>query len=48
MLFSMVKQVLTQLSLVVGLTKHLLAHDRQRASDTSLVVIFTTPIHRWI
>jgi hypothetical protein len=39
MLFSVLKQVLTKL---------LLVHDRQRASDGLLVAICTTPIHRLI
>ena len=48
MLLSMLKQVLTQPSLAIGLTEHVLVHNGQRASDSSLIAICTTPIHRLI
>ena len=48
MLLSVLKQVLTRPSLVIGLIKLLLVHDRQRASDGLPVAICTTPIHRLI
>jgi hypothetical protein len=48
MLLSMLKQVLTQPSLEIGLTEHLLVHNGQRPSDSSLIGICTMPIHRLI
>ena len=48
MLLSMLKQVLTQPSLAIGLTEHFLVHDGQIASDSSLIAICTTPIQRLI
>lgn len=45
---SMSQQALTEPSLAIGSNKDLLAHDRQRASDSSLVAIYTTPSQRFI
>ena len=47
-LLNMSQQALAESFPATGPTKHLLAHDRQRASDGSPVAICTTPIRRLI